>query len=256
MVAAAPPDLVVRSVTSPHELDECVHLYEEVFHLGPGDGSLNTRLLVGIVRNSGIVVGAFVEGRMIGFALSFLAFDVEQQVLYQYSQLAVVAESAQSRGVGRRLKNAQRDVAQAMGITEMHWTFDPFQIRNAHFNLNILGARAVSLERNLYGTYGHGLDVEQTTDRLLAVWGFTSSSPRVIEPGPSGPLGVAMVTGDRATLVVPAVSDRRPDESQRQRRSEILDAFDELFAQGFAAVSCDLLAEGQAIYAFERVSSP
>jgi predicted GNAT superfamily acetyltransferase len=141
-----------------------------------------------------------------------------------------------------------------MGITEMHWAFDPFQVRNAHFNLNILGSRAVSLERNLYGTYGHGLDVEQTTDRLLAVWDLTSSSPRVIEPASSGPFGVATVTGDRATLVVPAVSDRRPDESQRQRRSEILDAFDELFALGFVAVSCDLLAEGQATYAFERVS--
>ena len=256
MVATAPPDLVVRSVTSPNELDMCVRLYEEVFHLGPGDGSLNTRLLVGMVRNSGIVVGAFVGEQLIGFVLSFLAFDIERQVQYQYSQLAVVAENSQGLSVGRRLKNAQRDAARAVGISEMHWSFDPFLVRNAHFNLNVLGARAVLLERNLYGTYGHGLDVEQTTDRLLAVWDLTSSSPRVIEPTPSGPLGVATVTGDRATLVVPAVSNRRPDESQRQQRSEILDAFDELFAEGFAAVRCDFLTEGQATYAFERVSSP
>lgn len=256
MVATAPPDLVVRSVTTPNELDMCVRLYEEVFHLGLGDGSLNTRLLVGMVRNSGIVVGAFVGGQLIGFVLSFLAFDIERQVQYQYSQLAVVAEDSQGLNVGRQLKNAQRDAARAMGISEMHWSFDPFLVRNAHFNLNVLGARAVLLERNLYGTYGHGLDVEQTTDRLRAVWDLTSSSLRVIEPAPSGPLGVVSVTGDRATLVVPALSNRRPDELQRQRRGEMLDAFDELFAHGFAAVSCDLLTEGQAAYAFERVSSP
>lgn len=255
MVAAAPPEVEVRIVSSPHELDECVHLYEEVFHLGPGDGSLNTRLLVGIVRNSGIVVGAFVEQRMIGFVLSFLAFDAERQAQYQYSQLAVVAESAQGRGVGRLLKNAQRDASQVMGITEMRWVFDPFQVRNAHFNLNVLGARAVSLERNFYGSYGHGLDVEQSTDRLLAVWDLTSSTPRVIESGPCSPLDGATSTDNRITLVVPAVSERRPDESDRQRRSQILDAFDGLFAQGFAAVSCDVVTDEHAIYAFERVGS-
>jgi predicted GNAT superfamily acetyltransferase len=256
VVATAPPDPVVRSVTSPDELDMCVRLYEEVFHLGPGDGSLNTRLLVGMVRNSGIVVGAFVEGQLIGFVLSFLALDMERQVHYQYSQLAVVAETAQGRGVGRQLKHAQRDAARAMGISEMHWSFDPFLVRNAHFNLNVLGARAVSLERNLYGTYGHGFDTEHTTDRLRAVWDLTDSSPRVAEAVPSSPLGVVSIADDRATLVVPALSHRRRDELQRLPRGEMLDAFEDLFAQGFAAVTCDLLTEGQATYAFERVSSP
>ena len=255
MAAEVLPDLVVRGVTSPHELAMCVDLYEEVFHLGPGDGSLNTRLLVGIVRNSGIVVGAFVEGRMIGFALSFLAFDAERQVQYQYSQLAVVAESAQSRGVGRLLKNAQRDAARTMGITEMHWAFDPFQVRNAHFNLNVLGARAVSLERNLYGTHGHGLDVENTTDRLRAVWDLTNSSSRVVEPVAPGPLGSVTLAGGHASLVVPIVSARQPDESQRQVRHEVLDGFDELFAQGLVAVSCDRVSDDRAVFTFEVIGA-
>jgi predicted GNAT superfamily acetyltransferase len=233
----------------------CVHLYEGVFHLGPGDGSLNTRLLVGIVRNSGIVVGAFVEERMIGFALSFLAFDAERQVQYQYSQLAVVAESAQSRGVGRLLKNAQRDAARAMGITEMHWAFDPFQVRNAHFNLNVLGARAVSLERNLYGTYGHGLDVQNTTDRLRAVWDLTSSSSRVIAPVAGDPLASGIVAGKHASLVVPVVTSRQLDETQRRLRHEVLDGFDELFAQDLAAVRCDRVGDDRAVYTFEGVGA-
>lgn len=253
MLGAVPlSEFDVRDVTSPDELKLCVGLYEQVFRLGPGDGSLNTRLLVGIVRNSGIVVGAFVGTEMIGFALSFLAFDRERQVMYQWSQLAVVAEAAQGMGVGRRLKLAQRDAARAMGISTMRWSFDPFRVRNAHFNLNVLGARAFKLERDLYGSHGHGLDVEESTDRLLAQWDLTVESPPPREAASGGPMGAAKLTGDRATLAVPAVSPRQLDESSRRLRAEILDALDILFDLGFVAVGCDLESEAQAVYAFTK----
>jgi predicted GNAT superfamily acetyltransferase len=245
-------EIVVRDVTTPDELRHCVRLYEEVFRLGPGDGSLNTRLLVGIARNSGIVVGAFAGTEMIGFALSFLAYEREKQVMYQYSQLAVVAEKAQGRGVGRRLKLAQRDAARAMGISLMRWSFDPLLVRNAHFNLNVLGATAFKLERDLYGSHGHGLDVEQSTDRLLAQWDLTVDSPPPRDAASGGPLGAAKVTSDRATLAVPALSPRALDEPGRRLRAEILDALDILFDLGFVAVGCDLESESQAVYAFTK----
>ena len=244
MGALPPFELVVRDVTVPDELSLCVRLYEDVFRLGPGDGSLNTRLLVGMVRNSGIVVGAFDGPEMIGFALSFLAFDRAQRLMYQYSQLAVVAEKAQGLGVGRQLKEAQRDAAQAMGISTMRWSFDPFKVRNAHFNLNVLGARAFTLERNLYGTHAHGLDVEEATDRLIAVWDLTGNRT------------VAKVTDVSETLVMPAAWSRQPDEQERRRREEILFAFDEIFAEGFVAVSCDLESDEQAVYSFEMLGAP
>lgn len=253
MVAARLSEFEVRDVTSPDELNLCVRLYEEVFRLGPGDGSINTRLLVGLVRNSGIVVGAFAGAEMIGFALSFLALDRERQTHYQYSQLAVVTEAAQGRGVGRQLKNAQRDAARSMGVVEMRWSFDPFLVRNAHFNLNVLEARAFKLERNLYGTYAHGLDVEETTDRLLVVWDLSSSSPKRREPGETDPLDGANLTLDRPTLVVPAASARQPDKRVRRQRDAILDAFDDFFAKGFVAVGCDLQSDERATYTFENV---
>lgn len=238
MVAA--PEFVVRDVTSPDELNLCVRLYEEVFHLGVGDGSINTRLLVGIVRNSGIVVGAFEGPSMIGFALSFLAYDRDRAVHYHYSQLNVVAESAQGRGVGRRLKHAQRDASRAMDVHEMRWSFDPFLVRNAHFNLNVLGARAVSLERDLYGTYAHGLDVEATTDRLLAVWN--------LEDAPD----VTTARGERAELVVPATWPRQLDSERRNERTVLLDTFDDLFVRGFVAVGCEASSPDVATYDFVR----
>lgn len=241
MVTVSPAEIVVRDVTSPDELNLCVGLYEEVFHLGPGDGSLNTRLLVGMVRNSGIVVGAFEGDHMIGFALSFLAWDQGRDVHYQYSQLAVVAQAFQGLGVGRRLKLAQRDTSLEMGVSEMRWSFDPFLVRNAHFNLDVLGARAIALVRNLYGTYAHGLDVRETTDRLVARWDLSAS------PGPTTkPSGV--------TLNVPATSSRELDAQARGRRGEILDAFEDLFTREYVAVSCTLGANDEATYSFEGAS--
>ncbi len=237
-----PAEFVVRNVTSPDELNLCVRLYEEVFHLGPDDGSLNTRLLVGMVRNSGIVVGGFAGDRMMGFALSFLALDRTRNVHYQYSQLAVVAEEAQGRGLGRQLKFAQRAASLAMGVEEMRWSFDPFLVRNAHFNLNVLGARAVALERNLYGTYAHGLDVPDTTDRLVAVWDLADAFDRSKEPS-----GVA--------LNVPATWNRAPDTETRRHRGELLDAFEDLFGRGFVAVSCVLNERNEATYDFEKAGS-
>ncbi|MGC1419257.1 MAG: hypothetical protein WA786_03945 [Acidimicrobiales bacterium] len=247
--------MVVRDVTSPDELKLCVGLYEAVFRLGPGDGSLNTRLLVGIVRNSGIVVGAFDGPEMVGFALSFLAFDRERSQMYQWSQLAVVAETAQGRGVGRRLKLAQRDVALSMGIAIMRWSFDPFRVHNAHFNLNVLGARAFALERNLYGVHGHGHDVEGSTDRLLAEWDLTSHSPPHRDVAAGGEIGVVELSGKHATLAVPAISPRQIDEPARRVRKEILDIVDYLFRLGFVAVGCDLESDARAVYAFEKMGA-
>jgi predicted GNAT superfamily acetyltransferase len=247
-------DIVVRDVTAPDELKLCVGLYEAVFRLGPGDGSLNTRLLVGIARNSGIIVGAFSGEQMIGFALSFLAFDREKQLMYQYSQLAVVAEEAQGHGVGRQLKLAQRDTALTMGISTMRWSFDPFQVRNAHFNLNVLGARAFKLERNLYGSHGHGLDVEQSTDRMIAEWDLKTPNHEPREPAVAGRLGEVHVDGNAATMSVPMKWNRQPDESERETRADLLNEFDNVFALGFEAIGCDLASEDAAVFVFTKTS--
>jgi len=233
-------ELVVRDVTAPDELKLCVGLYEDVFRLGPGDGSLNTRLLVGIARNSGVIVGAFIATKMVGFALSFLAYDRDKQSMYQYSQLAVVAQEVQGHGVGRQLKLAQRDAALNMGIATMRWSFDPFQVRNAHFNLNVLGARAFKVERNLYGVHGHGLDAGDSTDRLIAQWDLKDDAT------------LAKVQHESAELVMPTTTVRELDEQGRAQREAMLVNFDDLFAKGFLAVACDLTSQEQAVYRFEK----
>jgi chorismate synthase len=90
--------------------------------------------------------------------------------------LAVLREH-QQRGVGVRLKWAQREEALARGLGLITWTFDPLQARNAHLNLRRLGAVATDFLEDFYGRTSSALHHGLPTDRLLVHWDL--KSPRV-----------------------------------------------------------------------------
>jgi predicted GNAT superfamily acetyltransferase len=97
--------------------------------------------------------------------------------------MMAVAEDYQNRGVGARLKWAQRARVVAEGRRFIRWTWDPLQSRNAHFNLNRLGVVVRSYALNYYGTdystvtgrFAEPLGLD--SDRLVAEWEL--DSPRV-----------------------------------------------------------------------------
>jgi predicted GNAT superfamily acetyltransferase len=93
-----------------------------------------------------------------------------------YSHMMAVARDYQNRGVGARLKWAQRARSLDEGRRFIRWTWDPMQSRNAHFNLNRLGVVVRSYSANYYGTdyspvtgkFGERLGLD--SDRLVAEW--------------------------------------------------------------------------------------
>ncbi len=261
--ARGPSDIRVRALVAPDDMVACVSLYESVFELGPGDGSLNTRLLVGIARNSGIVVGAFSDDVLIGFTFSFLARDRDEN-LYQYSQIACVRRAWQGQGVGRRLKITQREIAIAAGINEIRWAFDPFQTKNAHFNLDVLGARFHQVVRNLYGDHGHGLDARHSTNRVIARWTLDDPRVRVLSSGasrepearawgdPVASATLVRVDESSAWLAVPVTFARVLDDEDVRIRESALSHMELLFDEGFEAVSCSRVSDDVAYYTFAR----
>lgn len=261
-----PGDIHVRALVTPDELAACVSLYESTFGLRPRDGSLNTRLLVGIARNGGIVVGASGRDGLVGFAFSFLARDVNG-AMYQYSQVACVQRGWQGRGVGRRLKLAQREIAIAAGIAEIRWAFDPFQTKNAHFNLDVLGAHVHELVRNLYGEHGHGLDGPDSTHRLIAVWTLDSARVRRLSSDqpreartrtwaqPTFIDTLARVDDDTALVSVPASWAGILDAVDFRAREVALSTMERLFTEGFDAVACSRVSDEVAHYIFTRRQS-
>src|SRR5258708_28523473 len=89
--------------------------------------------------------------------------------------MAGVHGEYRGRGVGRMLNLLQQGEALGGGIRLIQWTFDPLELRNAHFNLNRLGAICREYQPNLYGVTTSPLHRGLATDRLLVEWHLDSA---------------------------------------------------------------------------------
>lgn len=253
---AAPSDeLVIRECTTTEEFDACVRLQREVFGLPDLEISPRRHLIVARTAG-GFTLGAFAGGELVGFALQQVALHDGR--LSGYSHMAAVDERHQSRGIGARLKWAQRERTLGEGRDFIKWTFDPMRARNAHFNLNRLGAVIRAYAANYYGTDYHavaglhgqafGLD----SDRLFASWEL--SSPRVEAAArgeqprpPSDPAAAVEIPPDWGALM--------RDDAARARRelARVSSEFQQHFAAGLVCAGFER-SDTQPRYLFFRES--
>lgn len=149
----------------------CVELQQRVWGYSPVD-TVPAQVFIVASKTGGHVLVAYEEEEPIGFALAFAA--VRDGRSYLHSHMVAVVENFQNRGVGRQLKLAQRDDGLARGIESIEWTFDPLQLKNAHFNIARLGAIARRYIPDLYGRTSSPLHAGLPTDRLVAEWWIRS----------------------------------------------------------------------------------
>jgi len=74
------------------------------------------------------------------------------------------------------LKSAQREDALARGLRLIEWSFDPFEAKNAYFNLEILGAIVRTYVPSMYGISPSPLHAGLPTDRCIAEWWIAESA--------------------------------------------------------------------------------
>lgn len=170
----------IRSCTTQAEFGECVGLERAVWNFADLD-IVTADLLLMAARTGGQVLGAFDRGRMIGFLYSVPA--LRDKLVYLHSHMLAVLPAFQNQGIGRQLKLAQRDEALSRDIKLIEWTFDPLEVRNAHFNITRLGAIVRRYEPNLYGITSSPLHRGIPTDRLLAEWWLDSSRVNALLTG-------------------------------------------------------------------------
>lgn len=128
-------------------------------------------------RSGGIVAGAFdPAGEMAGLIFGIMGWDGSQPI--HWSDMLGVHPSARGRGLGLALKRYQRDTLLAVGVTRVHWTFDPLEARNAHINFARLGVIAREYIRDAYGASTSPLHRGIGTDRLVAEWDLTAARVR------------------------------------------------------------------------------
>ncbi|HSQ25118.1 MAG TPA: GNAT family N-acetyltransferase [Pyrinomonadaceae bacterium] len=171
----------IREVSTIDEYDACIRLQREVFGLPDLEISPRRHLIVSHCAG-GWTLGAFVEGKLVGFVHHLAA--VKDKYIFGYSHMMAVAAEYQNKGVGAQLKWAQRARALGEGREFIKWTFEPMRARNAHFNLNRLGVVIREYAVNFYGTdyvtnpaeKGSGAS-GMDSDRVFASWELRS--PRV-----------------------------------------------------------------------------
>jgi predicted GNAT superfamily acetyltransferase len=170
-------DIVVRLAQSPADYEGCVELQRQVWGLSDLEIASTLQLIASTLAGGTVQVAATAEGRLVGFAYAFPALRGGHPHLH--SDMLAVLPEFQKRGVGVRLKLAQREEALARGVDLITWTFDPLQARNAQLNLRRLGARATEFLENVYGVTSSTLHHGLPTDRLFVRWDLRS--PRVEE---------------------------------------------------------------------------
>lgn len=165
-------DVVIRSLHDLPELNGCVELQRQVW--GFADIDIVPDAIFAVAgKTGGQVLGAFKDKNLIGFALSFSAQSKRRA--YLHSHMLAVLPKYQNQRVGRLLKLAQRREALERGIGLIEWTFDPFQIKNAHFNIARLGAIVRRYIPDCYGRTSSPLHGGVPTDRLVAEWWLEST---------------------------------------------------------------------------------
>jgi predicted GNAT superfamily acetyltransferase len=140
--------IVVRKCVELSEFQACVELQREVW----GESDLELEPVTGFIvaaNTGGQVLGAFDGDNLVGYTLALVGF--RDGAVFLHSHHTGVHQNYRDLGVGRMLKLFQREEALSRGIRFIQWTFDPLELRNAHFNLNRLGAICRQYKPNLYG---------------------------------------------------------------------------------------------------------
>lgn len=225
-------EIIVRKCESLEDFHRCVGLQREIW----GEADLEVEpatMFVVAAHTGGEVLGAFDGDRLVGYTLALVG--LRDRATYLHSHMAGVKPEYRDRGVGRMLKLFQRSEALGRGIRLIQWTFDPLEARNAHFNLNRLGAICRTYQPNLYGVTTSPLHRGLATDRLLVEWHL--DSPRVvaaIENLVKDPIAAP------ASIELPAELERWQREGSTEVgavQARVREEFTNWFAKGYAAVA-------------------
>ena len=196
-----------------------------------------SQMYVVAAKIGGQVLGAFVEDRMVGFALAYPG--IRDGRPYLHSHMAAVLPEYRDLGIGRQLKLAQRDDALARGIPLIEWTFDPLQTRNAYFNICRLGVVAQRYLLDLYGSTSSPLHGGLPTDRLVAEWHLASDRVASVLAGNEPQKG-------HATERVEIVPQDSSPEGIAQAQAQARQRFQHLFAKGYVVTRFERLPGGGA----------
>ena len=243
--SAAKQGIRIQTLEKADQMKVCVELQQRIWGYAELD-TVPDQIFVVAKKTGGQVMTAYDGEQPVGFALAFAA--AREGLTYLHSHMVGVVEEYQNRGVGKLLKLAQREDALERGINLIEWTFDPLQLKNAHFNIERLGAIVRHYIPNLYGRTSSPLHAGLPTDRLVAEWWVRSQRVENILAG----VRRAERSGYLRIGVPANMRDICRDEPQRAEtiQADVRKQFVANIANGRAAVGFEFDAE-EGVYLLE-----
>ncbi|PVE67239.1 GNAT family N-acetyltransferase [Priestia megaterium] len=165
--------LTIRSLTTTTELEDVRALESRVW--GEEEATPVHQTLTA-VKNGGLVLGAFLNEKLIGFQYSFPGFD--GTCVYLCSHILAVDPAYRSMGIGAKLKHAQRQESKKKGYSYISWTYDPLESANGYLNIGKLGAVCSTYIENCYGDMNDPLNADLPSDRFVVEWASTEDTKR------------------------------------------------------------------------------
>lgn len=217
---STPDEISITILEAPEQLQDVATVLQQIW--GSSHPIIGIELLRAVTHAGGYVAGAFERGqhhdRLIGASVGFLGRHQGQLALH--SHITGILAGVRSAGVGRAMKQHQRDWCADNDIDWITWTFDPLVRRNAWFNIEVLGAEIAEYLVDFYGPMDDAINAGDQTDRLVAAWRV--EGPRVVEV-PEGSIERRVPVPDNI------VGLRRTDPSEAERwrlrvRAELGDA--------------------------------
>ncbi|GAK09404.1 GNAT family N-acetyltransferase [Geomicrobium sp. JCM 19038] len=162
--------ITIRELTTMEELEEMMDVEEAVWQMEP----LQVHQTFTVLKNGGIILGAYDDDKMIGFLYSFPGF-VEGDV-YLCSHMLGFLPDYRKRGIGVLMKQRQAELARERGYQKITWTFDPLETPNAYLNIQKLRAVGAYYKVNHYGEMADEFNTGLPTDRMIIEWDLTKST--------------------------------------------------------------------------------
>lgn len=245
--------LTIELVRDPAGADAAATLLRQIWKT-PYGAPVAPEMLLALVHTGNYAALARCDGEPVAASAAFRTGDA---VPHLHSHITGVADGHRGRSVGYAMKLFQRAWALEHGCSEISWTFDPMQSRNAYFNVMKLGATFDSYIPDFYGDMGDEINKGSLGDRALVRWDLTSvlSSQRPAPPAAGPPVTRMVEAGmDGIPVVVAApgaeaVSIAVPEDVGRLRRTDpdgalrwhraVREAFVSALADGYAVIAFD-----------------
>ena len=238
----------VRPLRTHDEFQACLALQRETWGDAPGT-LVPTPLLLVVQRIGGVAAGAFDgDDRLLGFVFGMTG--IENGELVHWSDMLAVRPEARDRGLGRRLKEYQREQVARIGARRIYWTYDPLVAKNAYLNIERLGARVAEYVPDMYGDTGSPMHAGIGTDRIVVAWDVTPSTrvrrgaadARSLNPGGTAFVRPVEKLPDIVCIEIPAdifAVRERSHEAARRWRTSTREAFQWALAEQYCVAGVE-----------------